>query len=357
MCRSRQPTTYSATGLTSNEWRAAHLKARLQRSVKGYAARRRQRRSHHERQRLSPVSSRAGSEQHCRAYAAGAWRRRGCRIRGHRICSEHGRSLVRRRSGGSPLAARCSPGLFALRGEDAPTPAMVAAAGALLRILSPAQRAVTCYPVDSQLWRHWQNTELYVEHHGLRLDEAGAAVREAVLAVLRASLSGKGFEITRGVMQLNRFLGDLVGGPAVLGEWAYIFLSVRRAVGVRAVGLAAVWASSEPELFCDRPADGADAVFFRRRAELCRHRAVRRHPSVRGRGARGARADALAVAAAAAEGDRGPFDDGRRSAAGPPAFRRQSASRRRVSGQPHRAVRGPSRIRTVGVAAARSAQV
>ena len=24
-------------------------------------------------------------------------------------------------------------------------------------------------------------------------------------------------------MQLNRFLGDLVGGPAVLGEWAYIF--------------------------------------------------------------------------------------------------------------------------------------
>ncbi len=114
-------------------------------------------------------------------------------------------------------------GLFSLRGEDAPTPAMVAAAGALLRILSPAQRAVTCYPVDSQLWRHWQNTELYVEHHGLRLDEAGAAEREAVLAVLRASLSGKGFEITRGVMQLNRFLGDLVGGPAVLGEWAYIF--------------------------------------------------------------------------------------------------------------------------------------
>jgi hypothetical protein len=115
------------------------------------------------------------------------------------------------------------PDLFSLQAEDAPTPAMVAAAKDLLRLLSPAQRAAACLPVDSQLWRHWQNTELYVEHHGLRLDEAGAPEREAVLAVLRASLSGKGYDITRGVMRLNRFLGDLVGGPEVLGEWAYIF--------------------------------------------------------------------------------------------------------------------------------------
>jgi hypothetical protein len=43
------------------------------------------------------------------------------------------------------------------------------------------------------------------------------------MAVLRASLSHKGYEMSRSVMKLNRFLGDLVGGPAVLGEWAYIF--------------------------------------------------------------------------------------------------------------------------------------
>ena len=43
------------------------------------------------------------------------------------------------------------------------------------------------------------------------------------MAVLRASLSGKGYELSRDVMRLNRFLGDLVGGPAVLGEWSYIF--------------------------------------------------------------------------------------------------------------------------------------
>jgi Protein of unknown function (DUF3500) len=114
-------------------------------------------------------------------------------------------------------------GLFSLQPEDAPTPAMMQAATALLGLLSPAQRIATCLPLDSEQWRHWQNTELYVEHHGLRLDEVGASIREAVMAVLRASLSGKGYEIARDVMRLNRFLGDLIGAPDVLGEWAYIF--------------------------------------------------------------------------------------------------------------------------------------
>jgi len=115
------------------------------------------------------------------------------------------------------------PGLFSLQGEDAPTPAMVAAVRDLLLRLNPAQRGATSFPVDSQFWRHWQNTELYVEHHGLRLDEVDTAIQAAVMAVVRGSLSSKGYEVTRDVMRLNRFLGDLVGGPQVLGEWAYIF--------------------------------------------------------------------------------------------------------------------------------------
>ncbi len=124
---------------------------------------------------------------------------------------------------GMTTAGHVQPGLFSLAPEDAPTAAMVEAVKALLARLSPAERGATCYPVDSELWRHWQNTELYVEHHGLRLDEVAAPVQEAVLAVLRVSLSAKGYDVTRGVMRLNRFLGDLVRGPEVLGEWAYIF--------------------------------------------------------------------------------------------------------------------------------------
>jgi hypothetical protein len=115
------------------------------------------------------------------------------------------------------------PGLFSLQPSDAPTAAMIEAATALLASVSPAQRVAMSFPVESDQWRRWQNTELYVEDYGLRLDEVPDSVREAVMEVLRASLSSRGYEMSRAVMRLNRFLGDLVGCPSVLGEWSYTF--------------------------------------------------------------------------------------------------------------------------------------
>jgi hypothetical protein len=115
------------------------------------------------------------------------------------------------------------PGLFSPQPADAPVAAMIAAVGALLQGLTPDQKARCCFPVDSERWRQWQNTELYVEDYGLRLDEVSAPLQNAVMDVLRASLSAAGYETSRAVMRLNRFLGDLVGGPAILGEWSYTF--------------------------------------------------------------------------------------------------------------------------------------
>jgi hypothetical protein len=115
------------------------------------------------------------------------------------------------------------PDLYAPRPEGAPTLAIIEAVNALLAMMSPEQRKASSFPVDSPQWRHWQNTELYVENYGLRLDEVGQPMRDAVMAVLRASMSSRGYELSRDVMRLNRFLGDLVGGPEVLGEWSYIF--------------------------------------------------------------------------------------------------------------------------------------
>jgi hypothetical protein len=114
------------------------------------------------------------------------------------------------------------PDLYAPRPEGAPTLAMIEAVNALLA-LAPREGKTWCFPIDSNQWRRWQNTELYLEDYGLRLDEVGAPVREAVMAVLRAGMSVHGYELSRDVMRLNRFLGDLVGGPAVLGEWSYTF--------------------------------------------------------------------------------------------------------------------------------------
>jgi hypothetical protein len=119
--------------------------------------------------------------------------------------------------------SRVIPDLYALRPEGAPTLAMIEAVNALMVRLSPEQKKACCFPVDSNQWRHWQNTELYVEHYGLRLDEVPQALRDAVMNVLRASMSQHGYELSRDVMRLNQFLGDIVGGPTVLGEWSYIF--------------------------------------------------------------------------------------------------------------------------------------
>jgi hypothetical protein len=115
------------------------------------------------------------------------------------------------------------PDLYALAPNDAPTAAMVDAAAALLGLLTDQQRVIMNFPVDSSHWRRWQNTELLLEDYGLRLDEVSTLIREATMAVLRAGLSAKGFAMSRNVMRLNRFLGDLIGGPQVLGEWSYTF--------------------------------------------------------------------------------------------------------------------------------------
>ena len=115
------------------------------------------------------------------------------------------------------------PELFTPRPEGAPTLAMIEAVNALLAAMSAEQKKASVFPVDSNQWRRWQNTELYLEDYGLRLDEVAQPLRDAVMAVLRASMSSRGYELSRDVMRLNRFLGDLVGGPEVMGEWSFTF--------------------------------------------------------------------------------------------------------------------------------------
>jgi Protein of unknown function (DUF3500) len=124
---------------------------------------------------------------------------------------------------GITTEGRVQPGLFSLAPNGAPVRPMIDAAKIVLAQLTPAQHAAAVFPVGSEQWRRWQNTELYVETYGLRLEDISEALRESVLAVVRASLSPHGYAMARDVMRLNRFLGDLVGGAHVLGEWSYIF--------------------------------------------------------------------------------------------------------------------------------------
>ena len=58
---------------------------------------------------------------------------------------------------------------------------------------------------------------------GFSLDEIAEPTRDAIMDVVRISLSARGYEKTLEVMRLNRVLGDLVGGPAAMNEWSYLF--------------------------------------------------------------------------------------------------------------------------------------
>jgi hypothetical protein len=114
-----------------------------------------------------------------------------------------------------------TPGLFALRPEHAPTRQILDAVAALLSHLSPQQRKTVCLPIESREREIWQNSIVRYETHGIRLDEVPDVLRQAAMAVVKASLSAAGYEKTRNLMKLNGFLGELVGAPRLLGEWCY----------------------------------------------------------------------------------------------------------------------------------------
>lgn len=119
---------------------------------------------------------------------------------------------------------RCEHGLFPLEDEGAPVGAMTGAARVLLGVLSEANRAKVRHPIDAPQWRRWSNPEFLVNDNGLRLEDLAVPERAAVLGVLEASLSQRGFDKARDCMRTNAFLGELTALPRIMNEWSYNFL-------------------------------------------------------------------------------------------------------------------------------------
>jgi hypothetical protein len=114
------------------------------------------------------------------------------------------------------------PGLYQLEdtGLD-PAPA-VAAARALLAALTAAQRSRVTVAVDATAWRLWTNAYPSWEPDGVFLEDLDDTRREAVMGLVRASLSAKGFLDVQATMRLNAALGQLTGQyHGTLTEWAY----------------------------------------------------------------------------------------------------------------------------------------
>jgi hypothetical protein len=106
-------------------------------------------------------------------------------------------------------------------GEAAPVAAMVAAAEDLLAALDDDGRQRISFAVDAPEWQTWANPEFLQFDTGLRLEFQPPQVREKTLALVRASLSPEGYELTHAMMLINGFLGEVVGLETVLNEYSY----------------------------------------------------------------------------------------------------------------------------------------
>ena len=114
-------------------------------------------------------------------------------------------------------------GLYQLCSEGAPVSIMVAAAQAVLETATSEEIGRLRYPIRADEWRIWSNPEWYAHPVGLRLEEIGATLRDAILALLRASLSARGYDKARACMIMNAFLGEITGAPRIMNEYSYNF--------------------------------------------------------------------------------------------------------------------------------------
>ena len=112
------------------------------------------------------------------------------------------------------------PGLFSIRSTGVSTEPVRKATEAFLASLDESGRQKTRFSVEDVEWRRWNNVHRYVRQ-GISFLEMNDAQRESAFALLKASLSAKGFKQTRDIMRLNGALAELTGKPGEYGEWLY----------------------------------------------------------------------------------------------------------------------------------------
>lgn len=96
------------------------------------------------------------------------------------------------------------PGLYAILPTGVSVQPIIDAAEAFLASLTPDERAIASFEVDSIEWRNWSNIHPYLCRHGVCLDDLHDEQKHSALALVRASLSAAGYEPARDIMKLNR---------------------------------------------------------------------------------------------------------------------------------------------------------
>jgi hypothetical protein len=113
------------------------------------------------------------------------------------------------------------PNLYPLRSTGVSTEPMRKAAAAFLSSLTQEQRNKTMFPIDDPEWRKWMNQHFYIRQ-GIGFEEMNETQRKAAFDMMRASLSARGFQLSRDIMKLNETLGELNNNDfQQYGEWKY----------------------------------------------------------------------------------------------------------------------------------------
>jgi hypothetical protein len=113
-----------------------------------------------------------------------------------------------------------TPGLFEIKPSGISTEPVRNAVEQFIATLTSVQLTRTMFPVDDIQWRKWMNQHFYARQ-GISFAEMTDAQRDAAFGLMHASLSAKGFELTRNIMRLNQTLAELAGDHDFLGEWLY----------------------------------------------------------------------------------------------------------------------------------------
>jgi len=121
---------------------------------------------------------------------------------------------------GITTSGQVMPGLFEISPSGVATEPVRNAAEKFIATLSNVQLARTMFPVDDVQWRKWMNQHFYARA-GISFAEMTEGQRDAAFGLMHASLSAKGFELTRNVMRLNETLAEMIDEHLFLGEWLY----------------------------------------------------------------------------------------------------------------------------------------
>ncbi len=123
---------------------------------------------------------------------------------------------------GITVAGETETGLFSIEPTGVSTANVRQAADEFVASLSETQRERTLFPVDDTEWRNWANIHRF-ERQGVSMAELSESQREAAYALLRASLSERGYRTSRDIMRLNHHLAELVDNFDEYGEHLYHF--------------------------------------------------------------------------------------------------------------------------------------